>query len=190
MPSGRRPSQVRGITTRDGTSARRVSEWIEPPRRWFVNDALWDAEWLAGELCDLLQDELAESRLASGELRQGTFEVPPAERPWCTFDAGCVRVTRGLVEAIGEPLYDMSTAAPGSVGDAPICCGQTFPRERRQVGCLAEAFPRERLGARRVCGTLRVAAPTAVLTSGPAKGPLSVARTLAAGPCGSVEPPG
>jgi hypothetical protein len=56
-------------------------EWIEPPYRWFVNDWLCDAEFLAGELYNLLQDELAESRLAWGELRQGTFEVLPAEQP-------------------------------------------------------------------------------------------------------------
>ena len=56
-------------------------EWLEAPRRWFATDALWDAEWLADELYDLLQDELAESRLAWGELREGTFEVLPPARP-------------------------------------------------------------------------------------------------------------
>jgi hypothetical protein len=55
-------------------------EWIEAPRRWDA-DSLCDAEWLADELYDLLQDELAESRLAWGELREGTFEVLPPERP-------------------------------------------------------------------------------------------------------------
>jgi hypothetical protein len=45
-----------------------------------VTDVAWDAQWLADELYDLLQDELAESRLAWGELRRGSFEVPPAER--------------------------------------------------------------------------------------------------------------
>jgi hypothetical protein len=56
-------------------------EWLEAPRRWFVTDSPIDAQWLADDLYDLLQNELAESRLAWGELREGTFEVPLAERP-------------------------------------------------------------------------------------------------------------
>ncbi|WP_116451445.1 hypothetical protein [Blastococcus litoris] len=52
-------------------------EWIEPPRRWLVTEAPEDAQWFADELYDLLRDELAESRLAWGELRDGTFEVLP-----------------------------------------------------------------------------------------------------------------
>ena len=56
-------------------------EWIEVPRLWYVIDALQDAQWLTDELYDLLQDELAESRLAWGELRHGKFQVPPAGRP-------------------------------------------------------------------------------------------------------------
>ena len=56
-------------------------EWIESPRRWFVTDSPWDAQWLADELYGELQDELAESRLAWGEWREGTFEVLPPERP-------------------------------------------------------------------------------------------------------------
>src|SRR4051812_36476687 len=39
-------------------------ECIEAPHRWFVGDSPWDAQWLADELYGLLQDELAESRLA------------------------------------------------------------------------------------------------------------------------------
>jgi hypothetical protein len=56
-------------------------EWIEAPRRWFVTDGLFDAQRLADELYDLFQDELVESRLAWGKLREGTFEVLPPERP-------------------------------------------------------------------------------------------------------------
>ena len=55
-------------------------EWIEAPRRWGVNNSVWDAQWFAGELYSLLQDEVAESRFAWGELREGTFEVLPPER--------------------------------------------------------------------------------------------------------------
>ncbi|MGY1745559.1 hypothetical protein [Blastococcus sp. SYSU D00695] len=62
-------------------AVRARGEWLEVPRRWFVTDSPWDAEWLADELYGLLQDELAESRLAWGELREGTFEVLPPERP-------------------------------------------------------------------------------------------------------------
>lgn len=56
-------------------------EWIEAPRRWLVTDESWNARWLADELYDLLRDELAESRFAWGELREGTFKVPPAQWP-------------------------------------------------------------------------------------------------------------
>ena len=56
-------------------------EWIAAPHRWIVTDSPWDAEWPAGELYGDLQDELAESRLAWGELREGTFEVLPPVCP-------------------------------------------------------------------------------------------------------------
>lgn len=55
-------------------------EWMEAPRRWFVTDEPSDAQWLADELYDLLQAELAESRFAWGEMREGTFEVRTAEQ--------------------------------------------------------------------------------------------------------------
>ncbi|MGZ4604789.1 MAG: hypothetical protein ACXVX8_02715 [Blastococcus sp.] len=74
-----RPALGRVNALRVAVKAR--GEWIEAPRRWDVDDSPWDAQWFADELYSLLQDELAESRLAWGELREGTFEVLPPERP-------------------------------------------------------------------------------------------------------------
>ncbi|WP_029430155.1 hypothetical protein [Blastococcus sp. URHD0036] len=54
-------------------------EWLEPPISWFVDlehADPWDAEYFASEVYGLLQDELAESRLAWGELREGDHELP------------------------------------------------------------------------------------------------------------------
>lgn len=73
-----RPAVGRVDMLRVAVKAR--GEWIEVPRRWYVEDSPLDAEWLAEQLYDLLQDELAESRLAWGELREGAFEVLPPER--------------------------------------------------------------------------------------------------------------
>ena len=53
-------------------------EWVAPPLGWFVtddDDHLWDAERFAAELYDRLRDELTESRLSWGELRDGEYDV-------------------------------------------------------------------------------------------------------------------
>lgn len=54
-------------------------EWVGLPRLWWVgvgDGALRDPEDFAAEVYDLLQDELAESRFAWGELREGDYELP------------------------------------------------------------------------------------------------------------------
>ena len=61
-----------------GVKAR--GEWLIVPQVWFVDDGPMDAEWLAGDFFDLLQDEVAESRFGWGQLRAGDYEVPPAQR--------------------------------------------------------------------------------------------------------------
>ena len=73
FPSAEREEMLR-------VAVKACGEWIEAPR-WWVTGAPMDARSLAAELYDSLQDEIAESRFAWGELRQGTFEVPPPERP-------------------------------------------------------------------------------------------------------------
>ena len=55
-------------------------EWVGVPRVWSVGEGLRDAEYLAAEFYDLLQDEVAESRFGWGQLRAGDYEVPPAQR--------------------------------------------------------------------------------------------------------------
>ena len=61
-----------------GVKAR--GEWLIVPQVWFVDDGPMDAEWLAGDFFDLLQDEVAESRFAWGQLRTGDYEIPSAQR--------------------------------------------------------------------------------------------------------------
>lgn len=73
VPSAERVEMLR-------VAVKACGEWIEAPR-WFGTDAPADAQWLADELYDSLQDEIAESRFGWGELRQGTFEVLPPARP-------------------------------------------------------------------------------------------------------------
>ncbi len=72
-----RPALGRVNALRVAVKAR--GEWIEAGR-WYVDDSPWDGQSFADGLYRLLQDELAESRLAWGELREGTFEVLPPER--------------------------------------------------------------------------------------------------------------
>jgi hypothetical protein len=71
------------IPTIDVTRYLRVAvkargEWISCPQSWWVaedGDQLWDAEEFAADLYDCLRDELAESRLSWGELRDGEYTV-------------------------------------------------------------------------------------------------------------------
>ncbi|RBY84378.1 hypothetical protein [Blastococcus sp. TF02A-26] len=66
-------------------------EWVEPIR-WFPGDGeAHDPQWLAAGLYSQLQDELAESRFAWGELREGDYELPGPDIPGV---AGCDLTTR------------------------------------------------------------------------------------------------
>ena len=61
-----------------GVEAR--GEWLVVPQVWSVDDGPMDAEWSAGDVLDLLQDEVAESRFAWGQRRSGDYEIPSAQR--------------------------------------------------------------------------------------------------------------
>lgn len=50
-------------------------EWLRPSTAWFVGDDLWHAEDFASDLYGSLQDEIAESQFAWGQLRHGEYEV-------------------------------------------------------------------------------------------------------------------
>lgn len=74
-PEGDPRGEVRGILT---VAVKASGEWISPPIGWGVGDFLLDADDFAADVYDRLRDELTESRLAWGELRDGEFQVLPA----------------------------------------------------------------------------------------------------------------
>ncbi|WP_448638251.1 hypothetical protein [Geodermatophilus sp. URMC 63] len=73
-PDGPPQSEVPSILT---VAVKASGEWISPPTGWGVGDFLLDADYFAADLYDRLRDELTESRLAWGELRDGKFHVLP-----------------------------------------------------------------------------------------------------------------
>ena len=71
-----------GLLTTLSVSVKAGGEWIAPPIGWGVDDGrLMDAEALAGDLHDRLRDELTESRISWGKLREGAYEVLPPGSP-------------------------------------------------------------------------------------------------------------
>ena len=56
---------------------RACGEWVGSPFRWPLLEEPVDPELFAAELYDALRDEIAKSRFAWGEWREGEYEVLP-----------------------------------------------------------------------------------------------------------------